>query len=113
MFSWLNSFWVNQNFPGPARHAPNNGYNIRALLEQRPQCIVVVTEKEIKDTLSSLKKTKINAIPPLSNKNPLMKEFDGVCEIGFKEYFERRKQKITKESKEEILEEDDDYVIID
>ena len=90
--NWLSSWFTNSEFSGPARNAPNNGINIKNLLNACPQKMVAVTEVELTQTITKLRKTKTNAIPPLSEKPKIMQEFDQVFENGYKAYFESLKQ---------------------
>ena len=93
MFTWFSSFWTSNDFGGPARNAPNNGFGIKGLLEQRPQHVILVSASEISAHKSKLRPTIINGIPPLSSKPPLLKEFDGVFDEGYKNYFAKLRQK--------------------
>lgn len=91
MSSWVDYLksWVSTDviYGGPARNAPNGGVNIRVILDQRPKQVMCVDQDTVVSTLKSLKKTIINAQPPISNKPPLMKDFDNVFEMGYKEFF--------------------------
>lgn len=91
MLAWVSSLWLSEGFSGAARNAPNNGINIKTLFDQRPKQVMTVSEEEVRETLKSLKKTVINAVPPLSQKPPIMAEFDEVFTMGHKEYFERKR----------------------
>jgi len=96
MLDWFSSFWTDYSLYGPARNAPNNGINIKDLLQQRPQRVICLTPEEVQHKLSTLRPTKINAIPPIQNKNPIMKEFDEVFNQGYQNYFIERKLKLQK-----------------
>lgn len=92
MSSWLSWFTGNSLiFSGPATEAPNVGVNIKILLDQRPKAVMIASQSEIVDALSKLKKTEINSVPPISNRPPIMKEFDQVFALGYHEFFKSRK----------------------
>jgi len=91
MFNWISCFWSDGSFTGPARNAPNNGIDIKKIFDQRPLQVICVSESQIKTELSKLRKTTINAIPPLLHQPPIMKEFDNVFSQGYKQYFIARK----------------------
>ena len=93
MLNWVSSWWSVGSFTGPARNAPNNGIDIKKFFDQRPTQVISLSAEEVKQELSKLRPTKINAIPPLCVKPPLMAEFDNVFNTGYKEYFEARKRK--------------------
>jgi hypothetical protein len=54
-----------------------------------------VSGEEILTIRNGLRKTEINATPPISNKNPIMKEFDDVFSQGYQQFFQKRKQQRT------------------
>lgn len=108
MLSWVTSWWSSGTFTGPARNAPNNGVDIKKFFDQRPKQVITVTSVEIQTTLKGLKKAETNAVPPASNKPPIMKEFDSVFDQGYKEYFvvlKKQREIISDkvESKAEVL----------
>jgi hypothetical protein len=92
MFGWLTSWWTTEGMYGPARNAPAGGINIKLFLEQRPTQVIIVSGEEILTIRNGLRKTEINAVPPISNKNPIMKEFDDVFSQGYQQFFQKRKQ---------------------
>lgn len=92
MFNWLTSWWGPDSVTGVARNAPNGGINIKLFFEQKPTQVIIVTSEEIVTIRNGLRKTEINAIPPISNKNPIMKEFDDVFSEGYQQFFQKRKQ---------------------
>jgi hypothetical protein len=92
MFNWLTSWWGPDCATGVARNAPNGGINIKLFFEQKPTQVIIVTSEEIVTIKNGLRKTEINAIPPISNKNPIMKEFDDVFSQGYQQFFQKRKQ---------------------
>ncbi|CAH6420357.1 Hypothetical protein HVR_LOCUS1172 [uncultured virus] len=92
MLAWVSSLWLSGSFTGPARNAPNNGIDIKKLFDQRPTQVITVSEEVVKTTLKGLRKTVTNAVPPLSNKPPLMKEFEDVFSTGYKDFFIRQKE---------------------
>ena len=63
---------------------------------------MIVTSDEIVTIKNSLKKTVINGNPPLSNKSPIMKEFDNVFSQGYQQYFQTRKHQNTTKSNLQI-----------
>ncbi len=90
MFNWLSTFLPTNNIIyGPGRNAPNDGKNIRQVLDQRATQVMSVPPEVIIEVKSGLRKTITNAQPPLSNKPPMMKEFDDVFTLGNKNYFEK------------------------
>ena len=93
MLGWVSSWWSVGSFPGPARNAPNNGIDIKKLFDQRPTQVISLSEADVKQELKKLRPTITNAVPPISNKPPLMQEFDDVFNKGYKDYFEVRKRK--------------------
>ena len=92
--NWVSSWWSVGSFTGPARNAPNNGIDIKKLFDQRPKQVILLSADEVKQELKKLRPTKINAIPPISNRPPIMQEFDNVFNQGYKQFFEARKQRI-------------------
>ena len=103
MLDWVGSWWSAGSFTGPARNAPNDGINIKKLFDQRPKQVISLTEAEVKQELKKLRPTKINAVPPLSHKPPIMQEFEDVFANGYKNYFESRKKRLTKANTETTL----------
>ena len=96
MLSWVTTWWSAGSFTGPARNAPNNGIDIKKLFDQRPTQVMTLTQAEVIKEREKLRPTKINAIPPISNRPPIMQEFDDVFTQGYKEYFEflRKKRQV-------------------
>jgi len=92
-FGWITSFWQTDSFTGPARNAPNNGIDIKKIFDQRPTQVMTLSQSEVQEELKKLRPTKINAVPPLSHKPPIMKEFDDVFKDGYKAFFEARRKK--------------------
>lgn len=104
MFSWLSYFWstnpvasieapkastqtnsipdppppekVKLVLPGPARNAPSTEQNIKSLLAQKTVQILLVTQDEIDDIRSKLRKTVTNATRPPFKKKPLFEEIE-------------------------------------
>lgn len=60
----------------PARNAPNNGKNIRNLIEHKPVHITLISEAEIKKALSNLKQPVIVTHPPLPQRPTLLSELN-------------------------------------
>jgi hypothetical protein len=92
MLGWATSWWSSENFTGPARNAPNSGINIRQLFDQKPTQVMILSQEQVIEVISGLRPTKINAMPPLSDKPPIMKDFDNVFECGYKNYFQQLKE---------------------
>ena len=95
MLGWVGSWWSVGSFTGPARNAPNDGINIKKLFDQRPKQVITLSEAEVKQELKKLRPTKINAVPPLTHKPPIMQEFEDVFANGYKNYFEARKKRLS------------------
>lgn len=87
MFSWVTSFWSKTHVSGPARNAPNNGENIKTIIDNKPPTVVSVTQKEIENTIKNLRKTVINE-PYKSAPSSLELELASVFELGNSNYFE-------------------------
>lgn len=102
MLSWFTSFWTDELSSGPARNAPNNGFNIKEIFDQRPKQVITLSAEEVQEKLRSLKPTVINANPPVSNKPPLMKEFDDVFTSGYKEFLEAQRKKRSEKMQQHI-----------
>lgn len=99
MFSWLSNWWSDPNIKyGPARNAPDNILQM-VLLGQNQ--FINVTEEEIINTKSKLKKTEINANPPISEykKNSPMYELTEIFKNGIKSHLRKC---IINEKKEEL-----------
>lgn len=98
ILGWFSSLWTSEYFTGPARNAPNQGRNIKALFDQRPKQVINVSQEQIQSIKSSLKPTIINEIPPIKNPNPTIKELNNVYDIGPSEFLAqiraKRQQKI-------------------
>lgn len=93
MLNWLSSLWSNvPTMYGPGRNAPTEEGGLKRFLEQRPTQVIIVTQDVITQTRNGLRKTEINAVPPLSQKPAIMQEFDVVFAQGFGEYFKLRRQ---------------------
>jgi len=84
---------IKDEFTGPARNAPNNGKNIKVVFETRSSHMIIITESDIKNVLSGLRKTKINENPPATELKPLEKELRGVFECGNQKYFDSIRMK--------------------
>jgi hypothetical protein len=114
MFGWVTSWWSTGSFTGPARNAPNDGKNIKAIFDQRPKQVMVVTEEEIGTIRKGLKKTQINAMPPKSQKPPIMAELDNVFGQGNMSYFEmlRKRRESAKNCSTNITEDNSEQSIV-
>ena len=77
-----------ETFTGAARNAPNNGKNVKELLDQRTPQFPIITQKQVLDIKNNLKKTLSNAVPPLVQKPSIMVELDSVFGCGNAAYFE-------------------------
>ena len=76
-----------ESFTGPARNAPAGGINIKVVFQQSPQ-VIVVTEDDIKKAIGGLRKTSINAQPPLREESPIERESKTIFATGNDKYFE-------------------------
>lgn len=92
MFSWIVE-WLYTPFQyNAARNAPNNGVNIKKYIEEKPPEVKIITSKEIIETLEHLKPTP-TIDRPVVYTSPLMAEFNQVFDMGYKNYFEKKKSK--------------------
>ena len=72
----------------PARNAPNGGKNIKALIDQKPTHITLITDVEIKKVLNTLRKTEHIVFPPLPQQPSVLLELNNVFGNGKDRYFE-------------------------
>lgn len=93
MLSWIASWWSSGTFTGPARNAPNEGKDIKALFDQKPSHVVVLTDVEIQTVQKGLKKIQTNATPPKIYKSPILQQIEDVAEQGHTKYFENIKKR--------------------
>ena len=89
MFAWVTN-WLYTVYSGPARNAPNNGVNIKKFIEEKPPEIKTITQEDIVEALDHLKPVQ-QIQKPVVYSSPLMEEFNTVFNLGYKEYFEKRK----------------------
>lgn len=93
------------NFTGPARNAPNEGINIKTVLQQQLSQVIVVSGDDLSKVINRLRKTKINANPPPSHEVPIHQELKNIFEGGKSLYFESiRKKRDTPKSEMKTLE---------
>lgn len=92
MFEWVTNLIYNTLYPGPARNAPNEGVNIKKYIEEHHNDIKIITENDILDAKNKLNKTNIQE-PPVFYTSPLLKELNNVSNIGYKQFFEQKKNK--------------------
>lgn len=59
MFSWITSWWSSSAISGPARNAPNEGKNIKEIIDQKPAEVSILTQEEIIAVKNNLRKTGI------------------------------------------------------
>ena len=91
MISWI-SEWLYAIYSGPARDAPNNGVNIKKYIEDKPPDIKTITCDDVKEAIDKLKPVTIKD-KPLIYTSPLMAEFNTVFDMGYKNYFQKKKSK--------------------
>lgn len=118
MLDWVTSWWSTDTFTGPARNAPNDGKEIKTLLDQCPEQVLMVTETEIHEVRKNLRKTQINSMPRILHEPPIIVELNSVFRQGNANYFEmirkcRRNNKINTDTIEEFQKLSDDSENID
>src|SRR6186713_3136294 len=92
MFAWLQSWFYNPVYSGPARNAPNAGIDIKKFIENKAPEVSIISEQEIVEV-----KNKLVPIPleihdkPSYYVSPLMGELNGVFKSGYKDFFEKKK----------------------
>lgn len=93
MFSWITEWFYTYTTPvtGPARNAPNNGVDIKKYIEDKPLEVKMITCEEVKDALEKLKPVVNNEKPAIYT-SPLIAEFNQVFDMGYKNYFEKKKK---------------------
>jgi len=115
MLSWITNYFYTW-YAGPARNAPNDGINIKKLIESKPDLKLLAVD-ELTKTKNNLKKVeqtkKISSyfcITPqdlqktksklnhcqkeplkMSNGPPLIQEFDTVFKMGYKNFLEQKR----------------------
>lgn len=92
MFNLLNWFYSNYIY-GPARNAPNNGVEIKKFVDSKPTEVKTITEQDLTTAISKLNKIEVNSNKSPVYTSPLLKEFDEVFNMGYKNYFEQLKLK--------------------
>jgi len=102
MFNWVSSWWTNKSISGPARNAPNDGKNIKELIDQKPTNVVLVSPNEINNVRIKLKKTIPNT--PFRSETPkLFVDLENVFSQGNDKYFQNiRKHREENKYKEKI-----------
>lgn len=99
MLSWVSSWWINRSLSGPARNAPNDGKNIKEIMEQKPANVLLVSPNEINNIRNKLKKTVQNE-PYRSETPKLLLDLNNVFNQGNDKYFEtvrkRREENLNK-----------------
>jgi hypothetical protein len=92
MFEWVSLWWTNKSLSGPARNAPNDGKNIKELIEQKPDTVLLVSQSEINNIRNKLKKTVQNE--PYKTETPkLFLDLNKVFQQGNDKYFENIRKK--------------------
>ncbi len=91
MFNLLNWFYSTYWYT-PARNAPNNGIDIKKFIESKPAEVKTITQNDLNVAIANLHKVDKHDKPTFYS-SPLLKEFDEVFEIGYKNYFEQLKLK--------------------
>lgn len=95
MLSWVSSWWTNKSLSGPARNAPNDGKNIKELLQQKPVSIPLLSQQEISNARNNLKKITPNKpyeSEPGQLKIALTQVFAQGNETYFNNFRKRREQ---------------------
>lgn len=89
MFGWVSSWWTKGFFSGPARNAPNDGKNIKEILEKSPEATSKLLSEEIlQKKISSLRKITTNETRPLfTERSPILLQLENVSVHGYREYF--------------------------
>ena len=121
MISWISDWIYTIIYSGPARNAPNDGKNIKQILEQKPPDINAITANDLlylKEKLKKveevpkkedyymkplakdlkLAKTKLNKVTTNDLRapfytSPLLNEFNTVFNMGYMQYLSAKKQK--------------------
>jgi hypothetical protein len=101
MLEWITSWWWSAGtFTGPARNAPNEGKNIKEIIDQKPEQINMLTSSELQNVRQRLRKTETNGPKPNLNKSPatVLEELGNIFEKSPNNYFEliRKKREETK-----------------
>lgn len=96
MFSWITEWFYtvysSPTITGPARNAPNNGLDIKKYIEEKPPDIKMITSDDVKEQLEKLKPVVHNEKASVYT-SPLITEFNEVFNVGYKEYFQKKKSK--------------------
>lgn len=94
MFAWLSSWFYTSNVIAPARNMPEgvNVSEMKKIIETKPIEIGIITENDIVNAKKKLTHVERQPTPPTYT-SPLMAEFNSVFEMGYKNYFERKKSK--------------------
>jgi|SRR5437016_579699 len=101
MLSWITSWWVTSpsstegSFTGPARNAPNNGENIKQLLEEKPQMmnLTIITNIEIQNARQRLKSPVSHNVPDKPRPLTVLQQLAEIHERGSTNYFESIKKR--------------------
>jgi hypothetical protein len=90
MLNWIYD-WFSGSLFYPARNAPNDGHDIKKFIENKPQEVHLISSDDITKIKNSLHKTDVPERPTSFPGSPLMMEFDSVFQMGYKNFFEKRK----------------------
>lgn len=92
MLSWLSSWFYSPVLSGPARNAPCAGIDIKKFIETKAPEMTFISQSDIVNAKKSLVHVEQHATPTVYT-SPLMAEFNNVFEMGYKNYFEKKKSK--------------------
>lgn len=84
---WITNWWL-----FPARNAPAE-IDIKNLFAQRPVQVMTATQEVIQHTLHNLRPTLTNQHERVSSDPPIMVEMNSVFAQGYKQYFEKLKNR--------------------
>lgn len=104
MLGWVSNWWTTASFTGPARNAPNGGKGIKDLFDQRPKQVIVLTDAQIKQVRTGLRKAETNSTPAELHESPILQELDNVFKQGTKNYFSTVQKNVSEDNKDAKLE---------
>ena len=97
MFSWITEwFYTVYSTPvtGPARNAPNNGVDIKKYIDEKPLEVKIISTQDVQEALIKLKPIPL-VEKPSKYTSPLIAEFNKVFDMGYQNYFEQKKSKLS------------------
>ena len=92
MYAWLQSWFYAPVLSGPARNAPCAGIDIKKFIEEKAPEVNIITQNDIVEAKRNLVHVEPkNTFTPYTS--PLIAEFNTVFEMGYKNFFEKKKSR--------------------